>query len=390
LRKALRLAARGRYGVAPNPMVGAVVVRDGEVAGEGYHRRFGGPHAETVALEKAGERARGATVYVTLEPCAHTGNTPPCADALIRAGVARVVACHGDPDPRTAGAGFARLEAAGIEVEVGPLAAEAAALNLHFLAPHAFGRPAVTLKWAMSLDGRTATAAGESQWISSPAGRRWGLLEREAHDAILVGSGTIEADDPRLDRRLGRACGPIVRVVLDRRLRTSPEARLFTVEGPVLVYTAPDVAAGRAERIDKIGALEQAGATVVRLPTSADSTESAWLAGVLADLLDRGVHSVLVEGGATVAGAFLAAGTFDRVAIDCAPRLLGGADAPGALGGPGIPRLDQAPRLERLRVRRRGGDLILTGLRERCSQDLLRNVDVSSATRRRPPAAASD
>jgi len=371
-------------------MVGAVVVRDGEVVGEGYHRRFGGPHAEVVALDRAGERARGATVYVTLEPCAHTGNTPPCADALIRAGVARVVACHGDPDPRTAGAGFARLEAAGIEVEVGPLAAEAAALNLHFLAPHAFGRPAVTLKWAMSLDGRTATVTGESQWISSPSGLRWALLEREAHDAILVGSGTVEADDPRLDRRLARATGPIVRVVLDRRLRTSPDARLFTVDGPVLVYTAPDAAADRTDRADRsdrperLMALERAGATVVGLP-GATAPEA-----VLADLLGRGVRSVLVEGGATVAGSFLAAGTFDRVAIDCAPLLLGGEGAPGALGGPGIPRLDRAPRLERLRVQRRGGDLILTGLRERCSQDLLRSVDVSSATRRRPPAAASD
>jgi diaminohydroxyphosphoribosylaminopyrimidine deaminase/5-amino-6-(5-phosphoribosylamino)uracil reductase len=341
-----------------------------------------------VALERAGERARGATVYVTLEPCAHTGNTPPCADALIQAGVARVVACHGDPDPRTAGAGFARLEAAGIEVEVGMLAAEAAALNLHFLAPHAFGRPAVTLKWAMSLDGRTATATGESQWISSPSGRRWALLEREAHDAILVGSGTVAADDPRLDRRLdrpwGRARGPIVRVVLDRRLRTSPEARLLTVEGPVLVYTAPDAAAGRADRVDRPGrltALERAGATVIRLP------EGTAPEAVLADLLGRGIRSVLVEGGATVAGSFLAAGAFDRVAIDCAPLLLGGDDAPGALGGPGIPRLDGAPRLERLRVQRRGGDLILTGLRERCSQDLLRSVGGSSATRRRPPAA---
>ncbi len=388
------MAARGRYGAAPNPLVGAVVVRDGRVVGEGTHRRYGGPHAEAVALAKAGERARGATVYVTLEPCAHTGNTPPCADALIRAGVARVVACHGDPDPRTAGRGFERLAAAGVAVEVGTLAAEAAALNLHFLAPYAFGRPAVTLKWAMSLDGRTATTTGESQWISSPAGRRWALLEREAHDAILVGSGTVVADDPRLDRRLGRATGPIVRVVLDRRLRLTPEARMFTVPGPVLVYTAPDVGPAdgadgadridKIDKIDKIGALERAGATVVRLAGPDGSTAPH---RVLADLLDRGVHSVLVEGGATVAGAFLAAGAFDRVAVDCAPLLVGGEDAPGGVGGPGIPRLEQAPRLERLRVRRRGGDLILTGLRERCSQDLLRSVGASSATRPRPPAA---
>lgn len=353
-------------------MVGAIVVRDGEVVGEGYHRLHGGPHAEAVALEAAGGRARGATVYVTLEPCAHQGNTPPCADALIAAGVRRVVACHRDPDPRTAGGGFERLRAAGIEVEVGELAAEAATLNLHFLAPFAFGRPAVTLKWAMSLDGKIATAGGESQWISAPEGRRWALLEREAHDAILVGSGTALADDPRLDRRLGRATGPIVRVVLDRRLRLAPDARMLAVEGPVLVYTAPDADGARR------AALEAAGATVIPLgsrPGDGSPDEAADLRQVLADLLARGARSVLVEGGEGVAGAFVAAGLFDRVAVDCAPLLLGGAAAPGPLGGAGAAHLDEAPRLDRLDVRRRGRDLILTGLRDGCLQDLLRSVD---------------
>lgn len=369
-------------------MVGALVVRDGEVVGEGYHRRFGGPHAEAVALERAGARARGATVYLNLEPCAHHGNTPPCCEALIAAGVARVVACHRDPDPRTAGVGFARLRAAGIEVEVGELATEAAALNLRFLAPHALGRPAVTLKWAMSLDGKTATSAGESQWISSPAGRRWALLEREAHDAILVGSGTVLADDPRLDRRMGRAEGPIVRVVLDRRLRTPPEARLLGVPGPVLVYTEsdPEGGAGRSAAPEAVAALERSGATVVTPPGEAGSGP-LMLADVLEDLLERGVQSVLVEGGSRVAGAFLTAGLFDRVAVDCAPILLAGDEAPGPLGGEGIAHLGAAPRLDRLRVRRRGGDLILTGLREGCLPDLLRSVDASSETRRRPPAA---
>lgn len=365
-------------------MVGAVVVRDGEVVGEGYHRRFGGPHAETVALARASARARGATVYLNLEPCAHHGNTPPCCDALIAAGVARVVACHRDPDPRTAGSGFARLRAAGIEVDVGELAAEAAALNLRFLTPHALGRPAVTLKWAMSLDGKTATASGESQWISSPAGRRWALLEREAHDAILVGSGTVLADDPRLDRRMRRGEGPIVRVVLDRRLRTPPEARMLGVPGPVLVYTASGLEGGGDPAA--VAALERAGATVVA-PSDDTGAGAHALIDVLQDLLRRGVRSVLVEGGSRVAGAFLTAGLFDRVAVDCAPALLGGDDAPGPLGGAGIAHLSAAPRLDRLRVRRRGGDLILTGLREGCLPDLLRSVDASSETRRRPPAA---
>lgn len=349
-------------------MVGAVLVKGDQVVGEGWHRAFGEAHAETLALDRAGERARGATLYVNLEPCAHHANTPPCADALIEAGVARVVACHRDPDPRTGGAGFERLRSAGVEVEVGELAAEAAELNLHFLVPHVLGRPAVTLKWAMSLDGRIATASGESQWISSRPGRRWGLLQREEHDAVLVGSGTVLADDPRLDRRLGRAGRPNLRIVLDRRLRVSPEARLFQVDGAVLVYTelARDGAAERAAA----RALERAGAQVVRLERVDPET-------VLADLLRHGVWSVLVEGGARIAGAFVEAGAFDRVAVDCAPVLIGGEEAPGPVAGAGTATLEGAPRLDRLRSRRRGPDVVLTGLRQGCLPDLLRSVGAS-------------
>jgi diaminohydroxyphosphoribosylaminopyrimidine deaminase/5-amino-6-(5-phosphoribosylamino)uracil reductase len=343
-------------------MVGAVVARGDQVVGQGWHREHGGPHAETEALEEAGERARGATLYVTLEPCAHHGNTPPCADAVIRAGIAKVVACHGDPDPRTAGAGFAKLRDAGIEVEVGLLAEQAVELNLHFLVSVVLGRPAVTLKWAMSLDGKIATVAGESQWISSPAGRRWALEQRELHDAILVGSGTALADDPRLDRRTRDTGRPIVRVVLDRRLRLPPTVRMFGVEGPVLLYTE--------DRSERRGALEAAGAEVVTL----DRVDPP---AVLADLHRRDLRSVLVEGGGEVTAAFVAAGTFDRVSVDCAPVLLGGERAPGPVRGAGIARLDLAPRLERLRARRRGPDLILTGTRDGCLQDLLRSVGAS-------------
>lgn len=346
-------------------MVGAVVARGDEVVGQGWHREHGGPHAESEALAEAGERARGATLYVTLEPCAHHGNTPPCADAVVAAGITKVVACHGDPDPRTAGAGFDRLRGAGIEVEVGGLprlAEKAVELNLHFLVSVALGRPAVTLKWAMSLDGKIATVAGESQWISSPEGRRWALEQRECHDAILVGSETALADDPRLDRRTRKANGPIVRVVLDRRLRLPPTARMFGVEGPVLLYTE--------DRSERRGALEAAGAEVVTL----DSVDPP---AVLADLHRRGLRSVLVEGGGEVTAAFVAAGTFDRVAVDCAPVLLGGEGAPGPVRGAGFPHLDLAPRLERLRARRRGPDLILTGYRDGCLRDLLRSVGAS-------------
>ena len=348
LRRALRLAARGRYAVAPNPRVGAVVVRDGEVVGEGWHRGPGRPHAEAEALAAAGGRARGATLYLNLEPCNHHGRTPPCTDAILAAGVARVVACHRDPNPRVRGGGFARLEGAGVAVGSGELAEEAVALNLHFLVPAALGRPTVTLKWAMSLDGRIATAAGESRWISSPKARRWALALREEHDAIAIGSGTALADDPRLDRRLGLAAGPILRVVLDRRLRLPPAARMLDVRGPVVVYTESDDPARRS-------ALEARGAEVARLP-------GAGPAAVLADLASRGVGSLLVEGGGEVAAAFVAAGLYDRVHAVVAPLLVGGRRAPGPLGGGGTGPLAAAPRLDRLAVQRLGPDRVLSGL----------------------------
>lgn len=360
LRRALRLAARGRYRVAPNPMVGAVLTRDGVVVGEGHHRRVGGPHAEVEALLDAGEAARGATLWVTLEPCRHHGRTPPCVEAVIAAGVRRVVACHPDPDPRMRGAGFEALRRAGIQVEVGPRLEDAVRLNLRYLVPLLLGRPQVTLKWAMSLDGRIATARGDSRWISSPGGRRWGLGLREEHDAILVGIGTVLADDPRLDRRLGRAPGPIARVVLDRRLRLPPGAAMLGVAGGVVVYSErPDAA--RAD------ALRARGAEVVTLDRVGPEA-------VLADLMRRGVGSLLVEGGAGVHGAFVAAGTWDRVAIDCAPLLVGGRGAPGPVGGDGFGRLDAAPRLEGMRVGRRGEDLIVEGWRRGCSRELSRKL----------------
>jgi len=358
-------------------MVGAVVVAAGEVVGSGWHRQVGGPHAEVEALAAAGERARGATLYVTLEPCAHHGRTPPCADAVAAAGIARVVACHGDPDPRVAGRGFARLRAAGIEVEVGPLAAAAVRLNLRYLVAATERRPQVTLKWAMSLDGRIATAGGESQWISSPRARRWALALREEHDATLIGSGTVLADDPRLDRRLGLAGKPGLRVILDRRLRLAGWAaaappgaprRLFTVADPLLIYTsAATIAAASAA-----GAAGAAG----QLPELPGNVEVVALpavepAAVLADLHARGAPSVLVEGGAEVLASFAASGLYDRVAAVCAPLLIGGRDAPGPLGGPGAPTLAEAPRLDHLQVLRRDGDLVVEAVRKGLLEQLL-------------------
>lgn len=366
LYRALELAAQGRFTTSPNPMVGAVVARGewGEVVGEGFHERAGGPHAEIEALRAADERARGATLYVTLEPCDHQGRTPPCSLTILEAGIARVVAIHRDPNREAAG-GFERLRAAGVEVDVlpadDPLVDTAIRLGWRFLVARVRRRPAVTVKWAMSLDGKIATREGESQWISSPAGREWALEQRESHDAILVGSGTALADDPRLTRRLGLAFGPNTRVVVDRRLRLGPEARILDEPGPVIVYASPAVDAARRH------ALERRGAEVVLL----DPAEPADL---LRDLFGRGVESVLVEGGGTLAAAFVRAGAYDRVAVCCAPLLIGGADAPGPLGGPGFAPLSAAPRLAAPEVEHRGDDLIIRAFEASCLPALSESV----------------
>jgi len=380
LARTLRLAARGRWGTAPNPMVGCRLVAGGEVVGEGHHAEAGGPHAEVAALAAAAERARGATAYVSLEPCAHHGRTPPCADALLDAGVARVVAIHRDPDPRVSGGGFARLAAAGVEVATaaevgaGELVERALRLNLRYLVPSVLGRPLVSLKWASSLDGKIATRTLDSRWISSPEGRRWSLALREEHDAILVGSGTALADDPRLDRRLGLAHGPrggaILRVVLDRRLRLPATAKLLAVPGPVLVYTEGGNAARRGALEAATEAESEADLEVVELP---EVTPEA----VVADLHRRSVGSLLVEGGGEIHAAFVAAGLFDRVLASLAPLVVGGREAPGPVGGKGPALLADAVRLEPFTVRRRGPDVILTALRTGCLQALSSSVGAS-------------
>ena len=392
--RALALARRGRFTTAPNPMVGSVVTKGGEIVGEGWHRRAGGDHAEAMALDAAGERARGGTVYVTLEPCNHQGRTPPCAERILSAGIERVVFAHGDPNPDVTGGGAGRLRAAGLRVESGLLAERAVEMNVAFLTTVVHRRPAVTLKWAMSLDGRIATATGDSQWISSPRGRRWALELREEHQAIVVGSGTALADDPRLDRRQGRAEGPILRVVLDRRLRLPPGARMFEVEGPVVVYTEAAQGAAASPEGDPVqgeagledaatpagaaseGASDWAGRRDRLLEAGADvvALETAAPAAVMADLAGRGVSNVLVEGGAAVLQAFAASGAWDRAAVCCAPLLIGGAAAPGPLGGAGAERLADAWRLDRLRVRRRGPDVILVGYRRGCLPALSESV----------------
>lgn len=352
----LKLAAKGRYTVAPNPRVGAILVKRGEVVGQGFHRRVGDPHAEAIALREAGTAARGATLYSNLEPCSHWGKTPPCAETVVAAGVKRVVISHADPDPRVAGKGIAALREAGIVVDAGVCFEDALELNWTYLLAKSLGRPAVTLKWAASLDGRIATARGESRWISSEPARDWALRFREERDAILVGSGTVLADDPRLTRREGLAGAPILRVVLDRRLRIPPRARLFDELGPVLLFT--ETRDGRRRDL-----LEERGATVRRLDRVTPET-------VLASLAGEGVQSVLIEGGGQVAGSFVSSGLVDEVVAIVAPSLIGGDKAPGPVRGPGLQRLSEAIALDDLKCKRLGPDLLVQARRAGSVQDL--------------------
>ena len=352
----------GRYGASPNPLVGAVIVKDGEMVSEGHHRLVGGPHAERDALRGADPtQVRGATLYANLEPCSHEGRTPPCADAIVEAGVARVVVSHLDPNPEVAGQGIKRLRSHGLRVDVGGRAAEACRLNSAFLTYHTKRRPSVTVKWAMSLDGKIATRNGESQWISSTEGRQWALALREEHDAILVGSGTVLADDPRLNRRLDLAEGEIVRVVLDGRLRTPPNAALLSSPGSLLIFTRED-APGTA-----VAALATQGAEVRVLRDFS-------LHSILAELGKLGLQSLLVEGGGEILQSFVGGGLFERVEVCCAPKLIGGKDAPGPLGGQGVDRLASSSVISHLTPKIVGPDVVLSGVRSGLEEELLERV----------------
>jgi diaminohydroxyphosphoribosylaminopyrimidine deaminase/5-amino-6-(5-phosphoribosylamino)uracil reductase len=363
MKLALRLAARGEGWVSPNPMVGAVVVKDGAVVGKGYHRRVGAPHAEVEALRQAGDAARGADLYVTLEPCNHHGRTPPCTRAILAAGVGRVVCATPDPNPQVAGNGAAFLAAQGVTVEEGLLAGEARRLNEAWFKWTATGLPFVIAKAACSLDGKIATATGESQWLTGEPARAYGHRLRHASDAILVGIDTVLADDPQLTTRLprGRGKDPI-RIVLDSRLRIPLTAKLLHLDSSAPTWVACTVAAPK----EKIRALKDLGAEVLVLP-AADTVESTPGAGRIAlppllQLLGRQqVQSVLVEGGAQVLGAFFEAKLVDKFYFFYAPIFLGGQEAPGVLGGPGIAHLKGAPRARDLMVRRIGHDLLISG-----------------------------
>jgi diaminohydroxyphosphoribosylaminopyrimidine deaminase/5-amino-6-(5-phosphoribosylamino)uracil reductase len=368
--RALRLAERGRYTTDPNPRVGCVLVRDGSLVGEGWHRRAGEPHAERLALAAAADAARGATAYVTLEPCSHHGRTPPCADALIEAGVVRVVAAMSDPNPLVAGQGLARLRAAGIQAEVGLLGAAAEALNPGFLQRMRHGRPYVRCKLAMSLDGRTAMATGESRWVTGPAARRDVQYLRAGSSAVLTGIGTLLADDPSLNVRLGADELPGVdadatvrqplRVVLDTRLRTPPRARLLHLPGEVLVVCGE----GAPQDIEQ--ELRGVGAQVLRLPQLGGRID---LARLLQALAQRGVNELLVESGQTLAGSMLSAGLVDELVVYMAPHLMGHA-ARGLVLLPGLEHMAQRIELEFGDLRRVGVDLRLQlRPRLRCETD---------------------
>jgi diaminohydroxyphosphoribosylaminopyrimidine deaminase / 5-amino-6-(5-phosphoribosylamino)uracil reductase len=345
--RALELARAADYRTSPNPMVGAVVVDvAGEAVGEGYHERAGGPHAEAVALAAAGARAHGATVYVTLEPCSHHGRTPPCADALVAAGVRRVVVAMEDPDARNRGRGIDRLRAAGIEVEVGDHAAEARRLNEMFVTHRTLGRPFVTLKWAMTLDGRIATATGDARWVSGEAARAHSHRLRHEHDAILVGVGTVLLDDPELTARHEPGARQPLRVILDSRLRTPASARAAGAH-TVIYTTAPGPG----------NALRERGAEVVRLPSRRRRVP---LDRVLADLAGRGVLGVLVEGGAQVHASFVEGRLFDRAVVYVAPKLVGGTRAPSPVAGRGVELMVDALGLEVESVERAGEDVVIS------------------------------
>jgi len=354
MRQALRLAARARGRTSPNPMVGAVIVRDGLVVGKGYHPHAGAPHAEVFALDQAGQRARGATLYVNLEPCSHHGRTPPCAEAIQEAGVSRVVAAIEDPNPLVSGKGLALLRQAGIQVEVGVCAQEARQLNEAFLTYITRKRPFVILKYAMTLDGKIATASGDARWVTGEKARAYVHRLRGEADAILVGIGTVLKDDPELTARRRNDKNPI-RIILDSQARIPTEARVLQTisQAPTWIVTTSKAS------MDRIEALHACGAAV--LVVEEDTQGRVDWHSLLRTLGEREIVSLLVEGGGTVHASALEAGVGDKVLAFIAPRIIGGTMAPTPVEGKGIDRMAEAIPLTDISIRRLGGDLLVQG-----------------------------
>lgn len=346
--RAIRLARRGMYTAHPNPRVGCVIVRDDRVIGEGWHRQTGGPHAEVVALDDAGDAGtvRGATVYVTLEPCSHTGRTPPCVDALIAAGVGRVVVGMQDPNPRVAGSGIARLKDAGIATEIGVLESEARLLNPGFIRRMEQAMPYVRAKLAVSLDGRTAMASGESKWITGEAARADVQRLRARSSAIVTGAGTVLSDDPSMTVRTEQVVQQPLRVIVDSHLSTPAGAKIFSEPGEVIVVTTSD----DGEAVEE---LVNAGAEVIQMASGAHGID---LPGLMSMLAERGCNEVLIEAGATLTGSALAAGIVDELVVYVAPHIMG-ADARGMFRIPGLDNMSGRIGLEYRDMRMIGDDL---------------------------------
>lgn len=351
IRLALRLAAKAQGATHPNPMVGAVVVRAGRVVGRGFHHRAGQPHAEVMALAQAGARAKGATLYVTLEPCAHFGRTPPCTEAILKSGIRRVVVAMKDPNPKTKGRGLRRLQVEGIRTAVGVLENEAQALNRVFVTWMTKGRPFVTVKVAQSLDGKIATPGGESRWISGAQARAWVHRLRLQVDAILVGVETVLKDDPRLTVRPSLQ-NPPLKVVLDSHLKTPPSARLFSSKTPVLI------AATKGASHQRENHLRQKGAQVVRFSPRQDRVP---FKALLRDLAERGISHLLIEGGGQVIASAFEAQAVDRFYCIVAPKIIGGKEAPTPVEGAGIASLRRALPIRNVTVSRLGPDLLVRG-----------------------------
>jgi len=353
MQQALQIAAYAAGRTSPNPLVGAVIVKDGRVVGQGWHRKAGTEHAEIHALRQAGELAAGATIYVTLEPCSHYGRTGPCSKALIDARIKRVVIAMLDPNPLVAGKGVAMLKAAGIEVETGLLQEQAERLNEVFLKWIMTKMPFAVMKTAMTLDGKIATAAGNSKWISNEVSRRRVHELRDVYDGILVGIGTVLADDPALTTRLASQSGKNpLRIVVDSRARTPLTAKVVT-DGQAETLIAVTVAAEAA----KVEALRQAGVEVLVV----NDGQQVDLKQLFCRLGERGICSIFVEGGALINYSLLKAGLIDKVYSFIAPKMVGGSSAPGPVGGDGVETLDQAFLLEDVETELLAGDILVSG-----------------------------
>lgn len=355
MERAMQLAAMAHGRTSPNPMVGAVIVRDNRVVGEGYHRKAGTPHAEVHALNQAGSMAQGATMYVTLEPCSHHGRTPPCAEAIVVSGIKRVVAACLDPNPKVSGKGVGILQEAGLEVEVGVLAEEARQLNEVFFKYIQTGLPFVTLKTAMTLDGKIAASSGDSRWITGDDSRRFVHQLRNVYDGIMVGAGTVRADDPSLNTRLedGNGHDP-VRIIIDGELEIPFESQIVRSgrEQRTIVFTALN------NDEDKIVQLRECGLEVIGIPTK---TQQLSLPVVLKHLAQLEICSILLEGGGNLNAQMLQQGLVDKVHWFIAPKIIGGEKAPGPVGGRGLARMGEALQVNICDVKYFEKDILLTG-----------------------------